>query len=204
MKRRVLLITVPVLLLSACGGSDDTRTSTPARTTSAATTSPTQTEAPTPTETPLPTTTPEAAKVAITVLGSSVAKTAEEKSVVEAWMIYWDAVATTYDELEPAPGLDRSRGKPLKDVMDYLDLLKARNHRSVGWTRDHVLGVSVDGDSAVLRACSENFSFEVDADDNPVEDVTPFYWTTARLSRDDGRWILTSVDTDRLQQDCRR
>jgi hypothetical protein len=67
-----VLIVVPILALSACDGSEDTETVEPVRTSS------TSSASPTPTETPLPTTTPEAAKVAVSVLGSSVARTAEE------------------------------------------------------------------------------------------------------------------------------
>jgi hypothetical protein len=118
-------------------------------------------------------------------------------------MTYWQAVSTTYDTLEPAPGLDAARGKPLTDVLDYMNQLKTKNHRSVGWTRDHVLAVEVDGDSAAMRDCAENFTFEVDSAGKPVEKVTPFYSIVAQLTREDGRCLVTTITSERLQQDCR-
>ncbi|MCL3818738.1 hypothetical protein [Aeromicrobium wangtongii] len=202
-RRLPVLIAVPILVLSACGGSDEPTTIKPVKTTSTPSAASTPTPTQTPTEVPLPTTTPEAAKVAVAVLGSSVAKTADEKAVVDAWMTYWQAVSATYDKLEPAPGLDQARGKPLTDVLDYLDQLKTKNHRSVGWTRDHVLAVGVEGDSAVMRDCSENFTFEVDAAGKPAEEVTPFYSIVAQLTRKDGRWLVTGLTTERRRQDCR-
>jgi hypothetical protein len=152
---------------------------------------------------PRPATTAEAAELGVTVLGTNAAKTAEEQAVVDAWMTYWRAVSQTYDTLEPAPGLDSARGEPLTSVLDYLNKLKTRGHRSVGWTRENVLKVSVNGDSAALRDCAENFSFEVDASNKPVQDVTPFYSTIGQLTKVDGRWIVTKLTSEGSSTDCR-
>ncbi|MCL3818737.1 hypothetical protein [Aeromicrobium wangtongii] len=176
MRRRVLstLVTVPILALSACGGRDDSDSVKPvksAKPSASAPAAPAETPTATPSAEALPTTTPEAAEIAVSVLGSSAAKTADEKAAVDAWMTYWQAVSTSLNELEPAAGLDSARGEPLTETLDYLNELKTKNHRNVGWVRDHVLAVKVSGDTAAIRDCAENFSFVVDASNKPVEDV---------------------------------
>jgi hypothetical protein len=200
-----VLVIVSMLVLSSCGGGDDSDTSKAApssepSSSASPTAEATDAEA---TEVPRPATTSEAAELAATVLGTNAARTAEEKTVVKAWMRYWTAVAETYDELEPAPGLDSARGKPLTQVLDYLDTLKSKGHRSVGWTRDNVLEVSVEGAVAVVKDCAENFTFEVDADGKPVEDVTPFYDIVGMLEKRDGDWAITAMELNRLDKDCR-
>jgi hypothetical protein len=199
------LFVVPILVLSACGGgSDDGDAIKPVESTKpSGSPTPSATTAPTPTEVPRPASTSEAAELGVTVLGTNAAKTPEEQAVVDAWMTYWKAVSQTYDTLEPAPGLDSARGKPLTDVLDYLNKLKTRNHRSVGWTRENVLKISVKGDSAAISDCAENFSFEVDGDNKPVQDVTPFYSTIGQLTKEDGRWVVTQLTSEGSSTDCR-
>jgi hypothetical protein len=203
MRRRVLsvMLVVPLMLSAACSGSDDEKAE-PVKTSSAAPTTPEATT-PSPTQVPLPTTTPEAVKLNTSVLGTSVAKTADEKAVVDAWITYWDAVSKTFGELEPAPGLDSARGKPVTDTLDYLNELKTKKRRSVGWTRDNVMAISVKGDTALIRDCAENFNFEVDANDEPVEKLVPFYLIRGKLTRDGDRWIVTTAETTYLDKDCR-
>lgn len=200
----VTLLVAPILVLSACGGgSDDEDAIKPVEsTTPSASPTPSETAAPTPADVPRPATTAEAAKVSVTVLGTNAAKNAKEQAVVDAWMTYWDAVTQTYGKLEPAPGLDHARGEPLTGVLDYLNMLKTKNERSVGWTRENVLAVAVDGDSAVLRDCAENFSFTVDSSGKPTEDVTPFYSIIGKLEKDGDRWVITSLQSQGSSEDC--
>lgn len=198
MRRRVLAVVfvLPIVAVSACGGSEGSDIEiAPVESSSAPT--------PTPSETPLPTTTPEAAELQVSVLGSSVAKTPEEKAVVTAWMTYWQAVSDTYADLEPSPDLDVARGKPQTDVLDYLNELRTKKQRSVGWTRDHVTRIEIVDGAAVVADCAENFSFNVDEDGEPVQEVTPFYELRGSLQEEDGRWIVTAVDSTDRQEDCR-
>jgi len=211
MRRRVLtvVLVVPILMMSACGGGDadpDVPATSPRPSTSATpaeTGSPAPTATAAPTGVPRPASTAEAAKLSVAVLGKNAARTPDEKAVVEAWMTYWDAVTQTYDTLEAAPGLDSASGKPLSQVLDYLDKLRTRNHRSVGWTRDNVLNVAVSGDDAALRDCVENFSFEVDASNEPTEKPSPFYVTIGQLTKKGGRWIVRAIDNAPTETDCR-
>lgn len=210
MRRRAMsvLIVVPTVLLSACGGGSagsegNEPVASSAAPSTVASTTPTPTATSTPTEVPRPATTAQAAQLAESVLGTSVARTADEKAVVEAWMTYYDAVSKTYSELSPAPGLDSATGEPLKKVLTYLNTLKTKEHRSVGWSRDNILAVEVRGSSAALRDCAENFTFEVDSSGKPVEDVTPYYLIIGRLEKDGGRWVVTSTSSDGSDEDCR-
>ncbi len=206
MRRRALatLFVAPIMVLSACGGASDEDAVKPVESTKPTTSpTPSTTAAPTPSEVPRPATTAEAAELGVTVLGTNAAKTPEEQAVVDAWMTYWRAVSQTYDTLAPAPGLDSARGEPLTSVLDYLNKLKTRGHRSVGWTRENVLKISVTGDSAAIRDCAENFSFEVDGANKPVQDVTPFYSTIGQLTKVDGRWVVTKLTSEGSSTDCR-
>lgn len=205
MRRRVMsmLLVVPVLALSGCGGGSDSDEVTPLATPSATASSTAAPSSPSPTTPALPTTTPEAAKLATSVLGTNAASSTEEKAAVDAYMTYYQAVSTTYSELKPAPGLDAGRGKALTKVLDYLNTLKTKNHRSVGWTRDNILAVKVVGDAATIRDCAENFTFEVDENGKPVEDVTPFYLIVGQMEKVDGRWLVTSTTAEGSDTDCR-
>lgn len=200
MRRRVLagLFVAPIVVLSACGGGSKGTDVEIAPIESAATPSPSAS----PSEAPLPTSTPEAAKLSEARLGSSVAKTAEEKAVVEAWTSYWKAVYQTYGDGEPAPGLDVARGAALDRALDYLNELKSKNRRSVGWTRINVTQIEITGDAATLRDCSDDFSFEVDESDTPVEEVVPFFENLGSLSKVDGEWKVTGVDVTALESSC--
>lgn len=150
----VVLSVVFSLLPAACSGSDEPPTGSRESSNAPAPTSTTSSApSPTATEVPLPTTTPEAAKIALAVLGDEAAADATEQAVVDSWMTYWRAVVQTYGELEPAADLAVAQGKPVSDVLAYLGELKARGERSVGWTRENILGVDVDGSSAVVRDC---------------------------------------------------
>jgi hypothetical protein len=201
----ITVLVVPVLALSACRGAGEADGEEPRTPTASASPSRTaQTPAPAPADVPRPATTAEAAELGVVVLGVNAARTPEEQAIVEAWMRYWAAVAQTYDQLEPAPGLEESaRGRPLTDVLDRLDDLRSRNHRSAGWTRQNVLEVVVDGDTAVLRDCAENFAFEVDSSNRPTEEVVPFYSTLAQLTKDGDRWVVTAAESQELEEDCR-
>ena len=125
------------------------------------------------------------------------------KAVVTAWMTYWQAVSDTYADLEPSPDLDVARGEPQTDVLDYLNELRTKKQRSVGWTRDHVTRIEIVDNAAVVADCAENFSFNVDEDGEPVQEVTPFYELRGSLQEEDGRWIVTAVDSTDRQEDCR-
>ncbi|RYJ04841.1 MAG: hypothetical protein EON52_14680, partial [Actinomycetales bacterium] len=170
---------------------------------SASATKATPSATPTPTPQAFPTDVAAASKIAVSQTASSVARTPEEKATVQSLTDYWAAVVRTYDTLQLDPGLKIARGQALTRVMGYLQDLRGKAHKVKGWTRDHVQKISIDGDKAALVFCTENFTFEVDAQGRKAEDITPFYLATMRLQKIDGRWIVTELaDNQKLQKSC--
>jgi hypothetical protein len=175
--------------------------------------SPSSTPTPTPTDQPaaLPRSTTRAKLMHTAALGSSKAVTPEEKAVVSAWMGYWQAASDTYffSPKPPPPTLARfAHGKALQEVQDYHAGLKSNRQRGVGWERDHVQSVEVDGDRATVRDCTENFMFLVDeegADEGAGlggGPKPPWYDVTGELEKRDGRWVVTDSTSKKLTTSC--
>jgi hypothetical protein len=202
-RRRLLatLVMLSLLAVGACGGGDSTEGSPSAPSTPNPTTS---SAAPTPTEEPLPTDVAEAAKLQLSVLGSSVAETTDEKAVVEVWMRFNRALSDTLGDLEPAPDLALGSRTMQDDMLAYADELTSKDRRVKGWVRDNVTSVRVDNDTAAIEDCAENFSFEVDADGRKVEKISPYLWIVGTLEKSDGGWSITRYQQENREEDCRR
>jgi hypothetical protein len=137
------------------------------------------------------------------VLGRNAARTPEEKAVVSAWMDFWQGAADTYYRYEPTDQFDRvARGKAREDVLDYLARVKAKKQRVVGWSRDNVRSVRVDGDRATVHDCTKNFTFTVDAEAEPVTRPTPYYDVTGTLEKVDGQWTVVRQTSRDLAKSC--
>jgi hypothetical protein len=208
---------VLVLAFTALAGCDDpigpdassaTPTDTPVSE------SPTGSESETPTQTPtasptgepteLPRSQVRAAVLHTAALGQTSARTAEEKAVVTAWMGYWQAATNTYFYARAPQTLTRyAADAALKDVRDYQASLKAKQERVVGWARDNVTKVAVDGNRATVRDCTENYTFNVDEEGAPqTNKMVPWYDARGVLEKRQGRWVVTEASSRKLQKSC--
>jgi hypothetical protein len=134
-------------------------------------------------------------------LESSVAKTSDEKAAVAAWMSFWQGAADTYYVYKPTDQfLAVARGKARAEVLDYTAKLKAKHYRVAGWAKDNVTKVSISGDNATIRDCTENYTYTVDQEIEHVTRVTPFYDVTGKLKKEDGRWtVVAQTSKDKLK-----
>ena len=145
----------------------------------------------------------EAASLHTAVLGQNAASTAEERAVVDAWMSYWQGAADTYYSYKVTPEFAKvARGKARSDILDYLADLKAKKQRVVGWARDNVTAVKVDGNTATVRDCTKNFTFSVDADGDPLTNPTPYYDVTGTLAKSQGQWTVVRQRSRELNASC--
>jgi hypothetical protein len=153
--------------------------------------------APRPVPDRLPKTRIEAANLHYAYLGEDAARTAEEKAVVEAWMSYWQGAADSYYLYRPTELFDSvARGTARRSVVDYLDVLKAKKQRVMGYSVENVTSVQVDGTAATVRDCTESFTFLVDRESEPMSRVKPFYDTTGTLEKTDGKWTVVAIEDD--------
>src|SRR4051794_5120815 len=145
----------------------------------------------------------EAAALHTTVLDRNAAASNEEQEVVDAWMDYWKAATDTLYFVRPSAQLRSvARGQALTSVLSYVETLKTRKERVVGWAKDNVTSVEVKGDKADVRDCTKNFTFSVDVEGEPVTRPTPFYEVTGTLVKDGTRWVVTRAHTEELTTSC--
>jgi hypothetical protein len=145
----------------------------------------------------------KAAKMHLALLGSSVADSAEEQAVVDAWLRFWQGAADSYFVGKPQPALlQSSAGDAREQILTYLQRLDDQQHRVVGWARDNIQQVSVDGNTARVRDCTENFTFSVDRSGKPVTRPTPFYDVSGDLQQRDGRWVVVAQSSSNLKRSC--
>ena len=110
-----------------------------------------------------------------------------------------DSTATVWlvtQQAGPATGAARAA------VDDNLADLRRSQQRGVGWSRDNVTSVTVSGDTATVRDCTENYTFNVDADGDAVTNPVPYYDARGRLVKRDGRWYVTSASSAKLTKSC--
>ena len=193
---------------SPSGGPSDGPSEEPSASTSAPV-SPTPTKSTEPTVAPptkereLPESLTMARNLHIAVLDTSVARTPEEKAVVRAWMDFWQGAADTYYLYKPTEQFNRvARGEARRSVLKYTARLKADKQRVVGWAKDNVTSIKIDGDRAVVRDCTKNFTFSVDAEAEPATRPTPYYDVTGTLRKTDGRWTVVAQKTESLDKSC--
>ena len=137
------------------------------------------------------------------VLGGSTAETAEERAVVDAWMTYWQAAADTfYLEKETPTFRQMARGQARSSIVDYMESRKTKGLRVVGWARDNVTSVEVDGDTATVRDCTRNNTFSVDQEVEPVSVADPWYDVIGTLQRSQGTWTVTKQTTKPRDESC--
>ena len=151
----------------------------------------------------LPTSQVAAASLHKAVLGESSASTAEEKAVVDAWMTYWQGAADTYYLYKESADFKRvARGRARSDILEYAERLRSHKRRVVGWARDNVTAVKVEGDTATVRDCTKNFTFSVDEEGEPLTRPDPWYDVTGTLEKSQGAWTVTQQRTKVLKESC--
>jgi len=145
----------------------------------------------------------EATSMHKAVLVRSAAKTPDERAAVDAWMAYWQGAADTYYYYRPTQQFTAAAsGAARSSVLRYMQGNKAQKQRVVGWARDNVLAVSVSGDTAKIHDCTENYTFTVDQEAEPLTQPPPFYDTTGTLRKVDGRWVVVHQDSHQKKQSC--
>jgi hypothetical protein len=220
------LRTLPVVLLMgalALAGCTDENpkkaATTPSPTDSSSSASSSASETPTPSDTTnsaTPTAPPsasegpnfprdriEAASLHLAYLESSVAKTAQEKAVVNAWMSFWQGAADTYYLWKPTDQfLGVARGAAKKEVLDYANQLKADSHRVAGWSKDNVTSITINKNTATVQDCTENYTYTVDKEIEPLTKPTPFYEVTGTFKKENGRWTVVDQTSKDRNKSC--
>jgi len=137
------------------------------------------------------------------LLASSVASGPEERAVVDAWMTFWQGTADTFFNAQPDAQFDRvARGRARAGILSYLARQQAQHRRAVGWSKDNVTSVSVDGDRATVHDCTENFTFSVDQEGEPLSKPDPWYAVTGTLERQQGDWVVVDQVTKTPATSC--
>ncbi len=145
----------------------------------------------------------EATSLHKAVLASSSAKTPAERAAVAAWMRYWQGVSDTNYYYHPTKQFTNvATGTARTGILKYLQQKKDKHRRVVGWSRDNVTMVEVTGDSAKIVDCTENYTFTVDQEAEPLTRPDPFYATTGTLQRVDGRWLVVTQDSKPTRKSC--
>jgi hypothetical protein len=217
----LLLTLVSALALTGCNGDSAGGTSKPsasASVTPSASTTPSASSSPSmstsPTRSPSASSSPSAparlphdrlaaASYHESILVSSAASTPEEHAVVDAWMSYWNNVADTYFNGRPTADLHKvASGDALAQVHAYLKLQKRKGERAVGWAKDHVLSVEVNGDRASVHDCTQNFTFSVDEEGEPATRPDPWYDVTGTLEKQQGSWVVVHQTYKKPKTSC--
>jgi hypothetical protein len=144
-----------------------------------------------------------AAAFHVAVLERNAADTPEEQAVVDAWMKFWQAAADTYYFAMPTKSLKRTATPEIQQsIVRYMKGKKAKGERVVGWSKDNVLAVHLDGDSATIHDCTQNYTFSIDEDGDPATRPTPWYDVTGTLQKVDGSWVVASQKSAEQKQSC--
>lgn len=144
-----------------------------------------------------------AAAFHVAVLERNAAKTPEEHAVVDAWMRFWQAAADTYYFAMPRKSLEHTATPAIQQsIVGYMKDKKAHGERVVGWSKDNVLAVHVEGGSATIHDCTENYTFSIDDDGDPVTKPTPWYDVTGTLQKVNGSWVVASQKSVDRKKSC--
>jgi hypothetical protein len=136
-------------------------------------------------------------------LQSSSAQSPDQKAVVNAWMSFWQGAADTYYLYKPTDQfLAVARDGAKSAIVDYMKQLRSKHQRVVGWAKDNVTKVSIDGDDATVRDCTQNFTYTVDREIEPLTRPTLWYDVTGKLKMEDGRWTVVGQTSKSRNRSC--
>jgi len=210
-------VLVAALLLTACGTGGSTGSDLPTVGASTTTVAPTTGAATSPTtSTPAPDASPWTALPTISegpnkgvhsgvVLASSVAKTDDEKAAVDAFVAFWEVlVATGADARASDVAIDEvAQGVAASNLAEYAKTLRRRNARTVGWVSIKVTSVKVGASGALMRACLDNGTFDVNAKTGAaLEKIPPAFDVDAGVRSQRGSWRVSSAQSSRRKSAC--
>lgn len=123
------------------------------------------------------------------------AQGADAEAVAEAWLDYWRTRIASYGAAEVLPEMGAvATDEAMSDVVNYVETLRTRNLHTEGDLVIDVDQIKVDGETATLHSCMDNYSTDRDAKGKPVELLLPFYDATGALVLQDGAWRVSSVE----------
>lgn len=139
------------------------------------------------------------------VLGSSVARTDEERAAVDAYVAYWAVLSKVGYEAKVSNDEIRAvaSGAPVKDLKSYAASLREKYARTVGWAALHITKVTLLPSGALVKACVDNATFDVDrSSGRALEKPSADFDNEAGLRQIDGALLVTSSASSDRKDSC--
>lgn len=118
----------------------------------------------------------------------------EQLAAAEAFLRFWRVRLELGEkaELDPAAIGEVATGEAAQNTIALIEGIQRRNGSIQGDVVMHIEGVQLQDTRATVRACMENLTTDRDADGEPTETLTPFYTMSADLVRQGEAWRMTT------------
>jgi len=187
-----------VLVLGGCGGEGtseqqlriDAASPTASSSAGGGSASPSSTTDPG-SATPIPRDPPEG----VFTRGLDPSSTESEAAVAQTWFSYWEEVTRMYreggaEDRDTLYGL--ATGQAASGPLEYAEDMRADGNTQRGGGIGSITSIQVAGDTATVRSCFRDFSYDVDPDGDPVEIPANFFSTVDTLRREGPDWRLVT------------